>query len=439
MFTIFVTALTGLAFGLFPALRMRRGDSADTLRDGGKTSAHAVSGVARRSLVVAEITLAVMILAGAGLLIRSLVKLQRTDLGFEPGGVMTMQVTLPRGKYNDTTAALLMRDLVTRVRALPDVSSAAGVDALPISGNDNGWSIMIDGHVLKTIAESPTARPEVVTADYFGTMGTRIVAGRGFTPQDRDDAPVVAVISEGMAKKLWPGVNPLGHTLKLFNDRAPWATIVGVVADVKLRGVQQDVPMTMYFPYDLASRTLFFTPTSMTLVARTNGDPASLTAPMRRIVRSVDASIAISRVATMNQVVGSSIASRRFTTVLLGGFAALALLLAGIGIYGVVSYGVSQRTYEIGVRVAMGASAASIVKLVMREGARMTAIGLALGLAGALLVDRLIRTMLVDVSTGDPLTLGVVVLLLAVVAASACALPARRATAVNPTEALRNG
>jgi putative ABC transport system permease protein len=439
LFTIFVTALTGLAFGLFPALRMRHGDSADTLRDGGKTSAHAASGIARRTLVVAEITLAVMILAGAGMLIRSLVKLQRIDLGFEPNGVMTMQVTLPRAKYNDTTAALLMRELVAKMQALPGVSSAAAVDGLPITGNDNGWSIMIDGRVLKTIAESPTARPEVVTPEYFATMRTRIVAGRGLTAQDRRDAPMVAVISEGMAKKLWPGVNPLGRTLKMFSDQAPWATIVGVVEDVKLRGLQKDVPLTMYFPYEQAGRSAYVTPLSMTLVARTNGNPAALTASMRQIVRSLDNSIAISRIATMNQVVGDSIASRRFTTVLLGGFAALALLLAGIGIYGVMSYGVSQRTYEIGVRVAMGASAASIVRLVMREGARMTAIGLALGLVGALIVDRLIRTMLVDVSTGDPLTLGAVVALLALVAASACALPARRATAVNPTEALRNG
>ena len=437
--TIAITMLTGVAFGLLPALRMRRGDSADTLRDGGKTSAHPASGTARRSLVVAEITLAVMILAGAGVLVRSLIKLQAMDLGFEPDGVMTLQVTLPPGKYNDTTAALAIDQLVARTRALPGVTSAGAVDNLPISGNDNGWSIMINGVVVKTIAEAPSARPEVVTSDYFRTMQTRMVRGRGFTPEDRAGGPYVTVISEGLAKKLWPGVDPIGRTLKMFGDQSAWATIVGIVHDVKLRGLQKEIPGTMYFPYAQAGKSAYVTPTTMTLVARTNGDPAGLTALMRQVVRSVDRSAAISRVATMRAVVGDSIASRQFSTVLLAGFAALALALAGIGIYGVVSYGVSQRTYEIGVRVAMGATAASIARLVMREGARMTAVGLALGVAGALIVDRLIRSMLVDVSAGDPLTLAAVVAMLAFVAAAACAVPARRATAVNPTEALRNG
>ena len=439
LFTIAITMLTGVAFGLLPALRMRRGDSADSLRDGGKTSAHAVSGVARRTLVVAEITLAVMILSGAGVLVRSLIKLRQMDLGFEPDGVMTQQVTLPRGAYNDTTASLFVDQMVARTQALAGVTSAGAVDNLPISGNDNGWSIMIDGVVVKTIAEAPAARPEVVTPEYFRTMQTRIVRGRGFTPEDRAGGPYVTVISEGLAKKLWPGVHPIGRTLKMFGDKSPWATIVGIVRDVKLRGLQGEIPGTMYFPYAQAGQSAYVTPMSMTIVARTNGDPAGLAAQMRQVARSLDRSAAISRVTTMRAVVGDSIASRRFSTVLLAGFAALALVLAGVGIYGVVSYGVSQRTYEIGVRVAMGASAASIARLVMREGARMTAIGLALGVAGALIVDRLIRSMLIDVSAGDPLTLAAVILTLSFVAASACALPARRATAVSPTEALRNG
>jgi len=438
LFTIAITMLTGVAFGLLPALRMRRGDSADALRDGGKTSGHVASGAARRTLVVAEITLAVMILTGAGLLVRSLIQLRAMDLGFDPDGVMTLQVTLPRGKYNDTTAALFIDQLVSRTRSLPGVTSASAVDNLPISGSDNGWSIMIDGVVVKTIAEAPSARPEVVTPEYFRTMQTRMVRGRGFTPLDRAGAPFVAVVSEGLARTLWPGVDPIGHTLKMFGAQSPWTTIVGVVRDVKLRGLQKDIPGTMYFPYAQSGQSAYVTPTSMTLVARTNGDPTALAPQMRRIVRSLDGSAAISRVTPMRAVVGDSIASRRFTTLLLAGFAALALALAGIGIYGVVSYGVSQRTYEIGVRVAMGASAASIARLVMREAAGMTVIGLALGVAGALVADRLIRSMLVDVSAGDPLTLVSVVLLLAVVAATACALPARRAAAVNPTAALRN-
>jgi putative ABC transport system permease protein len=292
--------------------------------------------------------------------------------------------------------------------------------------------------VLKTIAESPAARPENVTPDYFRAMSIRVIRGRTFTAQDRMGAPLVAVISDGMAKKLWPGIDPIGHTLKMFSDEMPWVTIVGVVADVRARGFQKQIPETMYFPYSQSGQSSYGVPFSMTLVVRATGKPTGLTAPLRNILRELDPAVPVSAIATMDQVVGGSIASRRFATTLLAGFAALALALAGIGIYGVLSYGVSQRTYEIGVRMAMGASPGSIMRLVMSEGGRMTVIGLGLGLTGAVLVDRLLRTMLVGVSATDTPTLAGVSAVLAAVAAGACLLPARRATAVSPTEALRN-
>jgi predicted lysophospholipase L1 biosynthesis ABC-type transport system permease subunit len=251
-------------------------------------------------------------------------------------------------------------------------------------------------------------------------------------------APLVAVISDGMAKKLWPGVDPIGHTLKMFNAEAPWVTIVGVVADVRARGFQKEIPETMYFPYSQSGQSSYGVPFSMTLVVRATGNPTALTPPLRSIVREMNPTVPISAIATMEQVVGDSIAGRRFATTLLAGFAALALALAGIGIYGVISYGVSQRTYEIGVRIAMGASPTSIMQLVMGEGGRMTAVGLALGLIGAIVVDRLLRTMLVGVTATDLPTLLGVSAMLALVAACACLLPARRATAVSPVEALRN-
>jgi putative ABC transport system permease protein len=347
-------------------------------------------------------------------------------------------VTLPARKYNDTTADAYFQQLLARASRLPGAQSAAAVSYLPITGSDNGWSIMIDGRVLKTIAESPSARPENVTPDYFRAMSIRLIRGRLFNDQDRMGAPLVAVISEGMAKKLWPGVDPIGHTLKMFNDKAPWVTIVGVVADVRARGFQKQIPETMYFPYSQSGQSTYGMPFSMTLVVRATRNPAALTAPLRSIVRELDATVPISAVATMEQVVGDSIAGRRFATTLLAGFAALALALAGLGIYGVISYGVSQRTYEIGVRMAMGASPTSIMQLVMGEGGRMTGLGLVLGLMGGVAVDRLLRTMLVGVTATDlPTFLGVSAML-ALVAAGACLLPARRATAVSPTEALRN-
>jgi putative ABC transport system permease protein len=378
-------------------------------------------------------------LTGAGLLVRSLVKLQAMELGFKPSNVLTMELTIPPRRYNDTTSDEFFRQVLERVGHLPGVQSAALDGALPITGGESGWSIMLDGRVVKTISEAPYAKPEQVTPGYFQTFGIPVLKGRAFGEGDRRGAPPVAVINSAMAKKLWPGVDPVGHTLKMFNPSSPWVTIVGVVGDVHARGFQEEAPPTMYFPYSQSASSAYFQPNSMALVVRTAGEPASMAPAVRGVVRGIDAQVPISRVATMEEVIARSIASRRFTTILLGGFASLALALAGIGIYGVIAYGVSQRTYEIGVRIALGASTASVVRLVMAEGIRMTVTGLALGLVGALAIDRLLRSMLVGVTTTDPTTLAVVVGILVGVAACACALPARRATTVSPTEALRNG
>ena len=438
-FTVVITILTGLIFGALPAVRVRRTDSAETLREGGKTSALSASGLARRTLVVAEIALAVVMLSGAGLLVRSLLNLQAVDLGFKPDRLMTMEVTMPRPRYNDTTSDELIRQVLARVAHAPGVEAASAVSYLPISGSDNGWSILIDGHVVTRISDAPYARPENVTPDYFRAMSIRLLRGRTFTEQDRMGAAPVAVVSEGMAKKLWPGVDPIGHQLKMFSDQAAWATIVGVVADVRARGFQQDVPETMYFPYAQSGQTSYGVPSSMTLVVKTTGDPSTVAPTVRRIVHEADRTIPIASVSTMDRVVGDSIASRRFATILLLGFSLLAVMLAGIGIYGVMSYGVSQRRGEIGIRVAMGASPASIARLIATEAGRVTATGLALGLVGALSVGRLIQALLVGVGRADLATMAGVMAMLAIVAAVACIIPTRRATAVSPTEALREG
>jgi putative ABC transport system permease protein len=437
-FTAAITLLTGVLFGLAPAARVR-GDSIDTLRDGGKTSAYGGSRVARRALVIAEVALAVVVLTGAGLLIRSLINLQAIELGFDPARLLTMQLTLPARRYTDTTADVLFRDVLSRASRVPGVESVALDGALPISGGESIWSIMIDGRVVKTIAEAPSAKPDQVSPGYFKTMSIRLLKGRAFTDADRMGAPPVVVINETMAKTLWHGVDPIGHTLKMFNDKAPWATIVGVVADVRSRGFQDDVPPTMFFPHAQSATSAYYMPQTMTLVVRTAGDPTSLVPAIRGVIRAAEPRTAIARIATMDDVVGRSIASRTFTTMLLAGFAAVALALAGIGIYGVIAFSVSQRTYEIGVRMALGASTASVVRLVMNEGARMVAGGLALGLAGAVVVDRLLRTLLVGITATDIPTFAMVTGVLAGVALCACGLPARRATAVNPTEALRTG
>jgi predicted permease len=378
-------------------------------------------------------------LTGAGLLIRSLIKLQASAVGFETARLSTMRVTLPTKKYSDTTADEYFRQLVERVRHLPGVRSAAAIYALPITGDDSNWSIMLDGRIIKTVAEAPGAKPQIVTPGFFAIMGVPIARGRAFSEQDRLGAPGVAIVSDGLAKRLWPGVDPIGHTLRMFGGNSPWVTIVGVASDVSWRGFQGKIPETMYFPFAQSATSAYVMPRSMTILTKTVGAPEAITSSVRAAVRAIDASAAISQVATMEAVLGDSIASRRFTTVLLAAFAALALALAGIGIYGVISYGVSQRTYEIGVRMAMGASSMSILRMVLREGADMAIVGLVIGIVGALAVDRLLQSMLVGVTGSDVVTLGLVSASLAIVAACACAIPARRATRVSPTEALRAG
>ncbi len=442
LFTAAVTLFTGICFGLVPAARAfdgSGGESAESLREAGRTSGHTASRAARRTLVITEVALAVVMLSGAGLLIRSLAKLQAVDLGFNPENLLTMQLTLPSQGYTDTTADELFRQVVARVKQLPRVRGATLDGSLPISGNDNSWSIMLDGRVVKTIAEAPSAKPNQVTPDYFATMGIPLRRGRGLTESDRRGAALVVVINETMAKQMWPGANPVGHTLKMFSDKSPWVTVVGVAGDVRSRGIQQDVPPTMFFPYSQSGSSALYQPSTMTLAVRYDGNPGTLTAAIRNVVHTLDARVPISAIATMDQVVGQSIASRRFSTTLLAGFAALALALAGIGIYGVIAYGVSQRTYEIGVRMALGASDGSVLRLVMREGIGLTSAGVVLGLAGALAVDRLLSALLVGVSASDAVTMVCVTAILATVAVLASAVPAWRATAVSPTAALRNG
>jgi putative ABC transport system permease protein len=378
-------------------------------------------------------------LSGAGVLIRSLVKLQAIDLGFESANIVTMQLTLPPRAYTDTTADQLYRDIVERVGRLPGVRSAALDGAIPIAGSDNSWSIMIDGRVVKTIAEAPAAKPDQVTTDYFKTLSIKLVRGRVFNATDRMGAAPVAVVNETMAKQLWPGVDPVGHTLKMFNPSSPWVTIVGLVGDVRARGFQGDVPPTVYFPYSQSGTSAYSMPATMTLLIKATGDPSALVPSIRAVIRAAEPRMPIEQVLTMDQIVGRSIASRTFTTILLAAFSAIALLLAGLGIYGVIAYGVSQRTFEIGVRLALGASQRSVLGLIVREGLRLSAVGLVVGLAGGLAVMRLLRTLLVGVTALDIPTLICVSIVLAAVAACASLLPARRATVVSPTEALRNG
>ncbi|HEV8197496.1 MAG TPA: ABC transporter permease [Gemmatimonadales bacterium] len=440
LFTLAVSLGTGLVFGLLPAMRASRGDAVGALREGGRSSSSRGGSRTRRTLVMGEVALAVVMLSGAGLLLRSLRSLQRIDIGFDASRILTARLNLPPLNYPvDAKAVALVQQLEERMKALPGVTGAGTMGWTPVVGGGGTWSILIDGRVVKDIAAAPTADPQQVTPGFFTTLGVRILRGRGFTDQDREDAPPVAVVNETMAKQLWPGQDPVGHTLRMFGDQAPWVTIVGVMRDILTRGVGKSAPATMYFPYAQAGKSAYFLPRQVTLAIKTTGNPEALGPALRRAVHELDAGAPVSEVRSMDEVMGTALSSRRFTTLLLGWFAGLALLLAGIGIYGVIAYGVSQRTYEIGLRQALGADRRSVLGLIVAEGLRLTGIGLVAGLLLTLATGQLIRSLLVDVSVADPVTLVGVAALLAGVASLASWMPARRAMAVSPTEALRGG
>ena len=436
LFAIGITLATGLLFGILPAARSARSDSADTLKEGGKTSSTRGLGRLRSALVVSEVALSVVTLAGAGLMLRSLWNLQATDLGFQPDHVLAAAVSPPVGYTPEKSIALYQR-LGEDTRALPGVVQAAAVEDLPIVQCCSGWSILIDGAPLTTVANSPAATPQKVTPGYFEVMRVGLVKGRTFTAADDATAPPVVVVNETMARTLWPGKDAIGGTVKMLSETSPWATVVGVVRDERLAGLLEDAPATMYFPQAQAGRSAYYVPSLMWLVVRTSGDPAAIASAVRRVIRQAEPLAAIAQVQTMEQAVSASIASRRFATALIAGFAVVALLLAGIGIYGVIAYSVSQREYEIGLRLALGATPAGVARQFLGEGLRTVMIGATIGLVAALGTMRLLRAMFVEVSVTDPATLAFVTLLLVLVAMAASWFPARRASAVDPLGAMR--
>ena len=440
LFTFATSLATGMIFGLLPALRAAGNDPAHTLKDGGQTSSHhGATRFARRALVVSEVALAVVMLTGSGLMLRSLWTLQSEDMGFEAPGALTAKISLPPQAYTAEKKVQFFSELEAKLRAVPGVTRVASMGWAPVIGEGGGWSIMLDGRVIKNISEAPAPQPQQVTADFFGAMGIAIVSGRAFEERDREGAPYVAVVNEAMAKVLWPGQDAVGHTIKMFNSRSPWATVVGVSRDMRSSGAGEKVPPTMFFPYAQAEKSAYYTPSTMTVLVRATGDPMALAGAVRRAVRELDKTVPVSDVQTLTEIVGTSFAGRRFSTLLLAGFALLALLLTGIGIYGVISYGVTQRTYEIGLRMAMGAGTGSVLRLVVSEGVRLALIGLGIGLAGGVAVSVVARSMLVGVSVLDAPTLIAVSVVLVLVAVLASFIPARRAIAVSPTSALRGG
>ncbi|MBA3259795.1 MAG: ABC transporter permease, partial [Gemmatimonadales bacterium] len=443
-FALGLTLLSGLVFGLAPALRTAARMPHEALKEGGRSGSRSGSRDRLRNvLVVAEIALALVLLTGAGLLIRSAVALGGVDPGFDPRGVVAGRVSLPAVSYEsaDQVTAAFSR-IHEHVAAVPGVGSASLVSTAPLEdGSSNG--LVPEGRSLD-IGSAINSDMRLITPDYFATMSIPVIRGRGLTAGDRAGALRVMVINEALAREAFPGQDPIGKRIACC-ESAPdgvtplWKEVVGVVGDVRARGLEQEPVPEFYLPMLQAPAAAWnWTDRTMTIAVRSAADPVSLMSPLRRAVAQVDPGLPLYNVGAMEGRLIDSMAQSRFSTMLLTVFGALALVLAAIGVYGVISYGVAQRTQEIGIRVALGAQRGDVLALVVRHGAVLAAVGLAVGLTGALLLSRLMESLLFRVSPTDPPTFATGVVVLAAVAVLAAALPARRAARTDPMVALRN-
>lgn len=434
LFTLLASVVTGVLCGLIPALSATRGNLAETIKDGGRSiSGGKWSALLRNALVVGEVAIALVLLTGAGLLVNSLLRLQRVNPGFRTDHTLTMQMTLSGDRYQDRKqpAARInafLAELSDRVSRLPGVTDVAHAQCVPLTGVENNTGFQI---VDQVSSEKPSAQLRFIGNGYFRTLGIPLVAGRDFNPQDAPDSPPVMLINEAFAREHFHGENPLGKRLKLgWGGNGP-KEIVGIVGNVRHRSLSDAARAEMYVPQAQ------FDNAGITLIVRTQTPPENLVNAVKQQVRELDPALPITDVKTLAAYRHEALALPRFTTMLLGIFAGLAVGLALVGLYGVMSYSVSQRTQEIGVRMALGAQAGDVLRMVVWQGLRLVGAGVLLGLAGALALTRLLQSLVYEISTNDPLTLTVVALLFAIVALGACYFPARRATKVDPLVALR--
>jgi putative ABC transport system permease protein len=433
-FTLSVTVLAGLMFGLFPALQTSRPNLNETLKDSGQRGSE-TSGRNRVGglLIVSEIALSFILLAGAGLLIKSFLHLREIDPGFNPDNVLTMRLGAPWKNYKENERRLqLFEQIIKQVKAIPGVQSAGATLSLPLGGDtfNVGRSLILEGHPM-TPSESSNAMYLPVTPDYFQTVQIPLQAGRTFTDQDNSQSTKVVIVNETMARRLWPGESPIGRHFTIWRDEKFPREVVGVVGDTK-HALDKEAESQMYVPYAQDAGW-----GGLSLIVRTTGEPTAFAGAVRQAIRSVEKEVLIYNLKTMNDVVSTSAAPRRIPMLLMSAFAGVAMLLAMLGIYGVTSYYVTQRTHEIGVRMALGAQVGDVLTLVLKRGMLLAEIGVGIGIAGAVAVTRYMTTLLFGVKPVDALTFtGVAVVLVAVVFV-ACFVPARRAAKIDPLEALR--
>ncbi len=433
--TLAIAVFAGLLFGLFPALQTSRPNLNDTLKDSGQRGSQMGRGGNRAGslFIVSEIALSFMLLVGAGLLIKSFLHLRDISPGFNPDNVLAMRLTLPPGKYKQgEPRAQIFKQLIDQVKATPGVKSAAAVLSLPLGGDtfNLGRGLIREGRPM-TAEEQTNARHLAVTPDYFQTLEIPLKAGRTFTEQDTLDTTKVVIINETLARRLWPNENPIGSRFMIWRDEKFAREVVGVVGDTKV-SLDKEAGNQMYVPYAQDP-----TWASMSLVVRTNGEPTALAGAVRDAIRSVDKGVPNYNLKTLNDVVSTSAAPRRVPMLLLSAFAGVAMLLAMLGIYGVTSYYVTQRTHEIGVRMALGAQVVDVLRLVLSRAMVLAGVGIVIGVAGAVAMTRYLRSMLFEVKPIDVVTFIVVAIMLALVVLVACLIPARRATRIDPLEALK--
>jgi putative ABC transport system permease protein len=432
-FGLLISLVTGVLFGLFPALQASRPDLNETLKDGSRGSSGGAGGQrARGALVIVEVALSVALLIGAGLLLRSFWKLQDVKPGFEPERLLTMRINLPRSRYRDNQAAWTFYSrLLQEIRGLPGAQEAGITSLMPMGGGNTSTDAQIPGRSAAPDGSQPSAAWRIISPGYHRTLGIPL-RGRDFDERDTVSSPPVTIISEEMARRYWPGEDPIGKTVFIGSFGGRERTIIGVAGDVRSFGLDTEPGAMVYIPISVAALWNQFS-----LTVRTRTEPMAQASAVRGALRSIDSNAPVYDIQTVEQLLSDSLGSRRFNMFLLGSFAGVALLLASVGLFGVMAYLVSQRTREIGVRLALGARPRDVFQLVIGRGMLLALIGTAVGLAGAFGLARFLETLLFQIRSTDALTFAVVPALLLGVALLACYIPARRATKVDPMVALR--